>query len=253
MDRVGYPQFFGWLRFYESPNQPDAQRRTLESVRACVFLWRTPVACRVEALLDACSKLPCSTSWKCMKTEEKPTASPNMASFLRNQRTLESSRACEKLGTAYSVPRRQIARQNALPSVAAWTERAVPNFSPPRLEPGVFIPIVMPNAIETFVACRVKALQKPWRNPLKRKHRLCQGFCRQRRSQPGPSPALLDASSDPGSIVPVIPRSDVLTAPGRGRGERASHAVTRVILLQHLTYQGDKDYRLDPRAGSPII
>ncbi len=35
------------------------------------------------------------------------------------------------------------APRNALPFVAAWTERAVPNFSPPPLEPAVFIPIVM--------------------------------------------------------------------------------------------------------------
>jgi len=38
----------------------------------------------------------------------------------------------EKLGTAYSVPRRTQRHENALPFGAAWTERAVPNFSPPR-------------------------------------------------------------------------------------------------------------------------
>ena len=70
----------------------------------------------------------------------------------RGARTLENSRACEKLGTAYSVPRRpDRSEKTHFPFAAAWTERAVPIFSPPSTRAGVFIPIVMRNAMGTLV------------------------------------------------------------------------------------------------------
>ena len=49
-------------------------------------------------------------------------------------RTLENTRAREKLGTGHSVPRRHLLR--GLPKTRRrWTERSVPNFSPRPLSP----------------------------------------------------------------------------------------------------------------------
>src|SRR5271155_4141533 len=67
------------------------------------------------------------------------------------------------MGTAYSVPRRPDRRD---PFPAAWTERAVPIFSPPPLEPSVFIPIVMRNTMGTLVRAALGLLTNATLQPM---------------------------------------------------------------------------------------
>ena len=85
---------------------------------------------------------------KGMKDAPPQSSIPAKPPLARSVRTLENTRACEKMGTAYLS-------QGAF-FYDAWTERAVPNFSPRPLSPGVSFPSLPDRRAEEDCACCVR-------------------------------------------------------------------------------------------------